>query len=391
MKKSTRNAHGSGTIRQRPDGRWEARYTTGRHPGTGKQIQKSVYGATQAEVRKKLSAATAAIDDGTFLEPSRLTVGGWLDIWLAEYTSNVKELTLTTYETQVRVHLKPALGAVKLTALTAPHIQKLYNTLSKGNEERAGLSPKTIQNINGVLHRALDQAIRLGYLRANPCAGVMLPRTEKPAIEPFNDEDMASFMKAIKGHPFETLFVVDLFTGLRQSELLGLTWGCVDFDAGMIVVDKQLIKEKKKGGAYKLAPPKNDKSRRLSPAPSIMKLLLEHKDRQQEAAARAGRAWNHSDLVFTNALGENLSHSTLAHTFKRIMRQIGLPDARFHDLRHSFAVAALRSGIDIKTVQESLGHHTASFTLDTYLHVTEKMHKDASDKMEAFMTSVSAL
>ena len=116
-----------------------------------------------------------------------------------------------------------------------------------------------------------------------------------------------------------------------------------------------------------------------------MKLLREHKRTQQAQQLKAGPAWERSNLVFTDALGGHLSHSTLAHTFKRIARRIGLPEARFHDIRHSYAVAALRSGIDIKTVQESLGHHTAAFTLDTYAHVTERMRKEAADKMEGFL------
>jgi len=163
-RKTTRNAQGAGTIRQRPDGRWEARYTVGRDPGTGRQMQKSVYGDTQKEVRQKLTQVTTDIDRGMYMEPSKLTVGDWLDIWLEEYTGNIKEHTRTTYETQVRVHIKPALGAVKLSVLTAPAIQRFYNSLIKDNGDKSGLSAKSVKNINGVFHRALDQAVMLAYL-----------------------------------------------------------------------------------------------------------------------------------------------------------------------------------------------------------------------------------
>lgn len=144
---------GNGCARQRPDGRWEARYTVGRDPGTGKQVQHSVYADTEAEVMKKLRKITAAIDEGTYTEPSRMTVGQWLDLWKDEYIGDVKLTTAISYEQQIKNHLKPAFGAVKLAALSAPAIQKLYNGLQRGE---APLSPKSIKNIHGVLHRALE-------------------------------------------------------------------------------------------------------------------------------------------------------------------------------------------------------------------------------------------
>lgn len=126
-----RGAQGNGSIRQRPDGRWEARYVTGYDPGTGKQIRKSIYGETQKEVRQKLNAAVKALDEGTYFEPSKLTVGQWLDTWTAEYLGAVKPMTIVSYKGIVKNHNKPALGAIKLDALTAPNIQKFYNDMGK--------------------------------------------------------------------------------------------------------------------------------------------------------------------------------------------------------------------------------------------------------------------
>ncbi len=130
-KSNTRGAQGDGSIRQRKDGRWEARYTVGTDPGSGKQVQKSIYGKSQDEVRKKLKLITADIDKGVFTEPSKLTVGKWLDQWIADYNSDVKQSTLEQYKYQIRVHLKPGIGSVKLTELTAPMIQRLYNSRMK--------------------------------------------------------------------------------------------------------------------------------------------------------------------------------------------------------------------------------------------------------------------
>lgn len=195
-------------------------------------------------------------------------------------------------------------------------------------------------------------------------------------------------MQAIKGHPLERLFLVTLFTGMRQGEVLGLTWDCVDFSRGNLLIKKQLIKERKAGGKYLFAPLKNDKTRRITPAPSIMQVLLKQKEAQKIWQAQAGCEWEDSGLVFTNEYGRYLTHITVYRNFKAIMAQIGSPQTRFHDLRHSYAVAALRSGDDVKTVQETLGHYTAAFTLDVYGHVSEQMRWESAQRMESFIQNL---
>lgn len=178
-KSNTRGAQGAGTIRQRKDGRWEARYTVGRDPGTRKQIQRSVYGATQQEVRKKLAQLTTAIDSGTYKEPCKMTVGQWLDIWMANYMGGVKPSTAFLYGEQIRLYIKPALGAVKLEALNTHTIQGFYNGLSIEREGGKALSPKSVKNIHGILHKALQQAVAVGYIRFNPADASLSPGWRK--------------------------------------------------------------------------------------------------------------------------------------------------------------------------------------------------------------------
>jgi integrase len=340
-RKQTRNAQGGGSIRQRKDGRWEARYTIGRDPGTGKQIQKSVYGDTQAEVRKKLAQVTVDIDEGVFTEPSRLTVGAWLDVWLAEYVENaVKPLTFYSYKTLCKNHIKPALGAMKLSALNAHSIQKFYNDLHRGfgdtESDKTGLSPKTIKNIHGIVHKALEQAVILGYIKFNPSKATVLPRITKKEIKPLEEKEISALMSAMMGHKFETVYLVTLFTGLRQGEVLGLTWDCIDFNNGIILVNKQLIRDKN-NGQYYLTTLKNDKARNISPAPFVMTALRNQKNEQSKARLMAGQAWQNKDnLVFANELGECLKHFTVYKNFKRIVKSLGLQETRFHDLRHSY-------------------------------------------------------
>ncbi len=242
VNKNKKSAAGIGTIRKKTVTRkgkeytfWEARYTEGYDPGTGKQIQRSITGKTQKEVAQKLKAATAAIDAGTYTAPCRMTVGEWLDTWSKEYLKGVKPLSERYYTDQIKNHLKPALGAVKLENLDAYTIQKFYNSLSD-----SGLSAKTVKNIHGVLHSALHQAIANGYIRNNPTEACKLPKVTKPEIKPLEPDEISRLLDEAKKDSYCNLFTVALFTGMRQGELLGLSWDCIDFANGTIIVKQQL-------------------------------------------------------------------------------------------------------------------------------------------------------
>ena len=405
-----RSANGTGTIRKKTVTRngkkyeyWEARYTEGADPGTGKQVQRSITGKTQKEVAQKLKAATTAIDNGTYTAPSKQTLGQWLDTWIATYCGGVKPRTLEIYKTDIRVHIKPALGAIRPEALNTQTIQSFYNKLAKEGREirrkdkkgkitvtKAPMSAKSIKNIHGVLHKALQQAVLIGSLRFNQTEACTLPRQEKKELAPLDDEQIAAFLAAIQDSDMKTLLTVTLFTGMREGEVLGLMWECVDFEAGTITINKQLQRYREPGGGvYRISVPKNSKGRTITPAASVMALLKQPRATQAAQRLRAGKLWEDSGFVFTDELGHHLTNSIVYRAFKRAAAEIGRPDARFHDLRHSYAVAAIRSGDDIKTVQENLGHATASFTLDIYGHVTKQMKQASADRMEAYIKNVA--
>lgn len=398
-KGSSRSAQGAGTIRKktvmkkgRPYTYWEARITTGYDPGTGKQIQRSFSGKTQKEVREKMQAVAVELNNGTYIEPSKMTVGEWLDIWHDAYLNNIKPRTVKIYENDIRLHIKPALGAIRLENLKTHTIQKFYNDLRKGAKGERPLSPKTVKNIHGVLHHALNQAVANEMLRFNPADACTLPRIERKELKPLDEENIKEFLKVIQGTRYEDIFLVTLFTGMREGEVLGLTWDCVDFEKGILLINKQiqLHQEKELKGAYTLTSPKNGKSRTIAAAPFVMKCLKRQKVKQAEWRLKAGEAWqNPDDLVFTDEIGGHLTKSSVYREFKAMVKHIGRPDARFHDLRHSYAVAAISSGDDIKTVQGNLGHATAAFTLDVYGHVTNKMKRESASRMEKFIQSVS--
>ena len=198
---------------------YEARYTVGIDPGTGKQIQKSISRKTQREVARRLKEITTSIDTGTYLPSCKLTVGEWLNTWISEYTADWKPLTVSNYSKQIKKHLIPRLGAAKLEDLDTHTIQLFYNSLTK-----SGLAPKTVKNIHGVLHAALEQAISNGYIHKNPTAGCKLPKVVRPEIKPLEPEEIARMLKEAKKDAYDNLFTVAMFTGMRQGELLGLSW-----------------------------------------------------------------------------------------------------------------------------------------------------------------------
>ena len=397
-KKTTKNARGAGTIRKRADGRWEGRYSVGFDPKTGKQIQKSIYGATQKEARQKLTQIIGEIDDGEYLEPSKLKLGDWLDIWLNEYCEDKKYSTVKGYRAKVKKHIKPQLGDIPLGKLTTPEVQKFYNRLLKPPDGSPGSSPKTIKNTHGVLSKAMSVAVVNGYIRHNPCQGVILPRMEKHEVEPLTDDQVALLLQlGEKDEEYGILLKVILLTGLRKAEALGITWDCVDFRRGVIRINKQLQKRPLRDGGVMFTSLKNGKGRVLKPAPYVMELMkkrYEQQIRQKEEASFAWVGWHteaehRTALAFTTIFGTPLQPQTTYNHFKKLAVEIGAPNARVHDLRHTYAVLSLQNGDDVKTVQGNLGHATAAFTLDVYGHVSEAMKEASSSRMEQYVRSLT--
>ena len=378
-----KRANGEGNLRKREDRNgWEARYYD------AKGNRHSVYGKTQAEVRKRLAEAVKKEEekDSELEEEEDLTVGQWLAIWQRDFLGNVKPGTMISYETQIRVHILPALGEIKLTALRTPVVQRLYNQILA-----KGLSPKTIKNIHGCLHRALDIAVRVGYLTKNPTSACILPTVRQAEMQPLDTPDLKKLLEALRGEEYEAIITTALFTGMRSGELLGLTWDCIDFSNGIIRVTKQLLQPRRKGRPFAYGTPKNGKGRTLTPAPFVMSVLSEHKKAQDLQRQAVGPAWDDGgfpNLVFTHPDGSHLSQPTVWKALQKILKKAGLERHRFHDLRHTYVVNAFRAGDDVKTVQQNAGHYSAAFTLDRYAHVTETMRRESADRMQNFFEAL---
>lgn len=335
-RKSTRNAQGGGTIRKKTVTRsgkeytyWEARVTVGRDPGTGKQVQHSFTGKTQKEVREKMQAAAVSINEGTYTAPQKMTVGQWLDVWASDYLGTVKPSTVRNYRDLIRLHITPALGAVRLQDLHAHTVQNFINSIDR--------APATVRLICGVLSAALEKAVELDYIPQNAVKRCALPRKEQKEIHPLDDREVTSLLAAAKDGELEGFITVALFTGMRMSELLGLTWDCVDYNNGIITVNKQLAPALQRKAGEIFTTPKSHKPRTVAAAPSVLTALKAERRRQIESQLRVGSMWDNSyNLIFTNATGGLIPQRDMERRFRAVADAAGLEGMRFHDCRHPY-------------------------------------------------------
>lgn len=367
---ASRRAYGDGSIYQRANGRWVGALVLPGRP------RRSFYGDSREEVRRKLNKAIKEIDTSTYTDSRGRRLGDFLDQWLEEVVKpSVRQWTYTGYEVHVRLHIKPILGAIRIDDLTPLDVQRWMN-----RKAEKGLAPKSIRYMRGTLRAALNQAIRWGMVSQNVAMLVEPPRVPRPEIRPFDPEEARRFLTSIKGDRLEALYTVALALGLRQGEALGLRWNDVDLERGQIRVAHQL---QRVSGRLALVDLKTDQSRRslLLPASTLMR-LREHRARQVTDKAGKRDDWQDLDLVFTKPNGQPLEGSTVTRHFHRLLSEAGLPQRRFHDLRHSCATLLLVQGVSPRVVMEVLGHSEVGMTLNTYSHVVPQLRREAADRME---------
>ena len=371
-----RRPAGDGLVRQRDDGRWEGRIVIG-HKDNGDSIFRYMSAKTQKELLDKLHRSIEEYDGVDLTEQSRMTLGEWLDIWLTECAEpSLRPSTLKGYRAYVERKLKPHLGQKQISKITTADVQKLYRKLQKeGGESGSELSPATIQRIHGVLHQALDVAVTRSIIAKNPANDVTLPKRTATPKTILNDEQLERFMAAIKADEhWHDFFYLEITTGLRRGELCGLMWSDFNEQKGTLSICRTL--HTKTGGGYYVGDTKTGTGRRvIKLPPSTLQLLSERKKHSI------------SQWIFPNPIRpeDPVMPNSGYHRMKKLLAEAGLPNMRFHDLRHTFATHALASGVDVKTLSGILGHTKTAFTLDTYTHVTGDMHRKASEIVGDFM------
>ncbi|MGH2509850.1 MAG: tyrosine-type recombinase/integrase, partial [Ktedonobacteraceae bacterium] len=341
----------------------------------GKRITK--YGKTKKEAWENLQAVLDDLKQGKAVIGPKQTVKQYLEHWLEnERRLRIRASTLIKYREILHGYLIPAFGHLQLSQLSSEQVQALYALLID-----KGLAAKTIKHVHTVLYGALKDAVKHGLLAKNVCTYVTLPRGKKFEAHPLSQDECLRLIAAAHGHRLWFLILLAITTGARRGELLALRWSDVNPTKKLIYIHRTVARLT--GMGFVENEPKTVSSIRNVQLSQVVLDSFEEQ-RQYIASVRlaAGSSWVENDLVFPNRDGSYLDHWVIAQQFTRVLQKAGLPHIRFHDLRHSAATLLLASGVNVKVVQEMLGHSDIHITLGMYAHVLPTMQQEAVQKIE---------
>lgn len=338
----------------------------------GKQVRQSFTAPSKEAVRALMHKAQVRKQDGMLTNANGYTVGRYLDVWLQHKAGEIRPSTLDNYTRLVENHVKPAIGRERLDKLQPRHIDHLHKAIQK-----KGLSHRMLEYTHVVLHGALDYAVRLEMLPRNVADVVRLPRNkEHKQLNYWNPKQAAQFLASVKENRLYALFYTALTTGMRRGELVGLRWGEVDLEAGLIKITAQLTELK---GKKFLSEPKTRASRRtIAISGETVEVLQNHKVRQKQEKFNQGEKWREQNLVFPSNVGTPIDSGNLSRGFHELAKRAGVPVIRLHDLRHTHASLLALKGISAKVISDRLGHTNVGFTLQVYTHVYDEQRKQAA-------------
>ena len=375
-----RRPAGDGLVRKRKDGRWEGRIVAG-HKEDGSPIFRSVFAKTQKELMRKLHTQIETYRDVELNENCNITLGEWMDKWLNErMVLTLRESTLRAYHSNIELYIKPRLGDMKIGTVTTADVQKMYNKLKESGRVRNHptmghqLSDSMVRSIHMMLHEAMDYAMREHMILKNPTEGTTIPKAAEKEMQILSEEQIGTFMEAIKQEEiWRDFFYLELMTGLREGEICALKWSDFDAEAGKLAVSRTLHSDGTTGET------KTYSGMRSIKLPESAAEML--RERKKTAL---------SEWIFPNPLKPEKAVLGRAayNRLKKILKKCGLPNIRFHDLRHTFATQAIAGGVDPKSLSHLLGHTKASFSLDRYTHVTTEMQESAAATMGSFLDKI---
>jgi integrase len=339
--------------------------------------RKTLYGKTRQEVAAKLAKALSDRENGLTFDAGKMTVGEYLDRWLTDCVrGTVRPSTFERHEQILRVHIKPALGRIGLKNLTSAHVRGLIT-----EKLETGLASATVRKLHSTLHKALSQAVSDGLVPRN-AAAVKAPQPTPEEMHPLSEYEARTLLDTAHSYEdrFEALYVLAITTGLRRGELLGLRWGDVDLERSVLRVGRALVRE---GARHTLNETKTKRGRRqANPTPRTVNALKNHRKKQLEEKMKLASLYKDHGLIFATGVGTPINPKNLVNrSFKPLLKKAGLPQIRFHDLRHTCATLLLGRGVHPKFVQELLGHASIAMTLDTYSHYMPSMGNHAAGAM----------
>lgn len=368
---------------------WRASITIGTDD-KGKLIRKQFTGKTQQDVKNKLQEYKKQMLMGV-LNEDKLTVSDWFYSWLFDYRKqDLKPKSFQRYHGIYKNYIENTdFGNIKLNDLRTTHLQRHYKKLLDN-----GVTPTTIRQINTNLKTCLNEAERQGYIQKNWCKLVTLPKKEdNKEVKVLTKQEQEKFLKAIKGHELELLYIVALGTGLRIGEILGLKWSDIDFKNNELHVNRSLQKaaiyEDDKIVRYEVqeTTPKTKNSLRTIPVPqNIIKKLRTHKNEQNELILLLQEEYDNKNHVFCNKLGKPIEDKRPGRNLKTILTSIDIEPIKFHALRHTYATRLFEAGIPPKTVQHLMGHSDIDTTMNIYTHVMKEKKLEAIDKINSIFT-----
>jgi len=369
----------------RRDGKkWAYVVDVGVDPSTGKRKQQTKSGfATRKAAQDALRDLITTVQGGAFVARSSATLGAYLDEWLENSRSRLRETSWWSYQLAVR-RIAGIIGEVRLQALTPLQIESTYAKLLKSGGQRGRpLAPKTVRNCHVVLHRALSDAERLGLVARNAAHAARAPSSTRIEMATWTAEDLAAFLEFVKGDRLFGAYVLLATTGMRRGEVLGLHWSDLDLEGRRLSVTQTLTTM---NDQVFLGPAKSNRSRRnVALDADTVAALRSHRALQAAERLTVGGAWDGShDLVFRAQDGQPLHPDRFTAAFKRHVAGSGLPPLRGpHGLRHTWATLALKAGVHPKVVSDRLGHSTIAITIDTYSHVAPSLDATAADTVAA--------
>jgi integrase len=367
-----------GHIRERSPGRW-AIVLEMRDSETGRRKRKwHSFSGTKRQAQVECARLVSEVKIGTYVEPSKTTLGQFLDRWLEDVRTRVSPKTHERYTQICHKNIAPLLAAVPLSKLKPEQISAAYaKALATGRRKGdGGLSPRTVRQMHAIVKSALAQAVKWEILVRNPAAAVRGPKVGPPAMQTYDLEQTAELIEVARGARVFIPILLAVLGGLRRGEIAALRWRHVDLAAAQLAV-VQSAEQTSAGVRYK--EPKSGRARTIALSATLVTELRVHRMQQAEELLRFGKRLSDDYFVVTQVDGSPLRPHSLGQEWVRfVVRQSTLPRIRFHDLRHAHATHLLASGVHPKVASERLGHSKVGVTLDLYSHVLPNMQADAA-------------
>ena len=374
MARKTRGRN-EGSIYQRSNGKWRAQVSI-----NGKRYGKTCTNkrAAQHWIRRMQNE----IDQGFDIERSNITLEEYLFQWLENSKASIRESTAYQYQLEIKNHIIPHIGHIKLNDLQLFRVEKFYSDLQK-----SGIGARTIRLTHAVLHKALVKAAKYGLINQNPAHGASLPKYGFSEMNVFDSSQVTQFLIAAQGNRYESLCYLAIHTGMRQGELFGLKWTDLQWNSGNLHVQRQV--KRVPGQGWKFESPKTKSGRRtIMLGESTIDVLRRQKSILTKNKALAGDRWKDLNLIFPSLIGTPGDPSNLRKEFRKILNKASLPEIRFHDLRHTAASLMLNNGVPPIVVSKRLGHANPSITLNTYGHLYVEMQSEAARIMDELVTPI---